>query len=459
MKLERIAYTAVAALLMAACSGGDEPTNAAGVNAAQTTTTLLVEEPSNEGRDLVEQAATSTVPATPAPTSTEAVPESLAFTSSRDLGRLFEIDGVTVGLTSPGQGDQASSLADGTLVRAAQVSSVSGELWVRLIDEAQVAVGWVPAGDLRSTVRTLTSFEADHVGQYWSVRGAVPGDEVSIRSQPGSGSEVGELAELEIEMLGGNVTLTADGEKWIDIVDPQSGAAIGWVPSSQLLPLTQNQVRSLDNAEVPRRADAEISYGATLPLGQVVATGCNATQISFSNSNAARGLALLLGLDVPVGRQLSSGTSWSSRGGTVLFVDPGDTVILSFLTDSARTWYFTALDADGQAANDGQTNSVGDIVASNVQRFDLDRGSCAFESVLDIEEEFGDLIDSGNDADFEGLTSEERAAKLLELAAERELEENGGVASETAVGEELLPTDDPETASDSPETEDVSQTE
>ena len=133
MKLHRAAIVAGAALLAAACSG-DEPA------AAPETTVAVVES--------AESPTTAAPSATAAPTTVATIendaPASLAFASTRDIGRLFEIDGVTQLFDGPG-GDVTATLEDGRLVQAGAARNVDGSLLVGIIDptDPTAALGWV----------------------------------------------------------------------------------------------------------------------------------------------------------------------------------------------------------------------------------------------------------------------------------------------------------------------------
>ena len=141
MKLHRAAIVAGAALLAAACSG-DEPA------AAPETTVAVVdsaESPTTAAPN------TTAAPTTVAPIENDA-PASLAFASTRDIGRLFEIDGTPQLFDSPG-GDIVAILEDGRIVQAGAARNADGSLFVGIIDptDPTVALGWVDSNDLRPT--------------------------------------------------------------------------------------------------------------------------------------------------------------------------------------------------------------------------------------------------------------------------------------------------------------------
>ena len=121
MKFERIAYTAIAALLVTACSGGDEqaaPTTVPVVDVATTAAPIVTTSTT--------AAPATTTTAAPATTISE-VPESLAFASTKDLGRLFEADGQQNLHLTPG-GDIDGAAVDGTLVQATSARNSDGTL-------------------------------------------------------------------------------------------------------------------------------------------------------------------------------------------------------------------------------------------------------------------------------------------------------------------------------------------
>lgn len=336
--------------------------------------------PDTAARETVENVgdtSSSTSASSVAPVVTSEAPSSLAFASSRDLGRIYELKTTSSGHESPDSDSDSASISAGTLVQATKARDFSGVLWVKVSSTDDGAnLGWVLATDLVETTQVLLSADPDLVGQFRQVRSTLDDDALTVFSEPGSTSATSvTLGEDEIAMHGGNSALTGSGETWIDIVNSASGTRIGWVPGGDVAPLSKSQVRTGSNEDLDRRADAAITYGASLPTGSITGTGCNATQISFRNNDSSRGLTVLFGTSDPIGREIKGEQRWTAPGGTTVYADPGETIVFTLLTRSAKTWYFTALDAEGRATTAGP-DADGILTASSVQSFFLRASSC-----------------------------------------------------------------------------------
>jgi len=323
----------------------------------------------------VEEPATTTVVA-------DDIPTSMAFSSARDIGKLFETSDSVSGRTTPSPTAEGVALQEDLLVVATKVKSVDGELWVQIRDEAGADRGWVKASELTETQQTIDTFQSADVGQLRTVRSVDSDGELKVLAVPGNGSVVMTVAKSDVVMHGGNTARTADGQTWIDIIDPASRSTLGWTLTTRTTPVAQSQVRTAGNEPVPRRGDPSITYGATLPEGQITAVGCNATQITIVNSDQALGLAIVFGTSVPTGRQAGNAVAWSASGGSKAYLDPTESVTFTLMTDTAKTWYFAALDADGQAAS-GQLDADGVRSASNAQAILLPASVCGTQTIPD----------------------------------------------------------------------------
>ena len=439
MKFERIAYTAIAALLVTACSGGDE-------QAASTTVPVV---------DVATTAApivTTSTTAAPATTTTAApattiaeVPESLAFASTKDLGRLFEADGQQNLHLTPG-GDIDGSAVDGTLVQATSARNSDGTLWVRVRAAGGEfeTLGWVPADALRPTTRNVEISNNERSGEFRGAARTLPNDQLEIMSEPSGSNVVGVFSEREIGLHGGTLTLGADGSTWVDVIDIDSRARLGWVPSNYFVPVSSIQAQNDDGADVRRRIDDDMTYGAPLNAG-TTNVGCNAVQIRFASSSASTGTAIVFGEETPVGRQSGSSVVWSAARGSSVYIEPGESVTFTFPTEFARTWYFAALDAELQAesANSSFANQD-EILASNVQSFAIERGSCIVEQA--VVEENGDV--DGVDPYLYSLPGDERDEALETLQEEEAANaaaiaaEEAAAAAEQAAEEEAAPVEE-----------------
>lgn len=220
----RLAPLALVAVVASACSGGGEqpaPDQAAPVTtvAPDTTTTTRP----------AETTTTSSTKSISSPTND--APQSLAFSSSSDLGRLFEIDGSVSPASSAGSDTFGSLLSDGTIVQATNLRANDGEIWVRVnnTDLESDVLGWVPADSLRPTTQSVERFDPDSANEFRKVSRAVVDDLLGIYVNPGGvGSTTGSLIETEVAMHGGNDVLSATGESWVDVVDPSTNQRLGW---------------------------------------------------------------------------------------------------------------------------------------------------------------------------------------------------------------------------------------
>lgn len=425
MKFERIAYTAIAALLATACSGGDE-------QAAQTTVPVV--DVATTAAPIVITTTAAPIETTAAPTTTTAgaqAPETLAFASTRDLGRLFEIDGQQNLYLTPA-GDIDGSAADGTLVQATSARSNDGSLWVRVrATEGEFAtLGWVAADTLRPTTRSVEISNNERSGEFRGAARALPNDQLEIVTEPSGSNVVGVFTEREIGLHGGTLTLGADGSTWVDVIDINTRARTGWVPSSYFVPVSSIQAQNDDGVDVRRRVNNEMTYGAPLSAGSTN-VGCNAVQIRFASSSSTVGTAIVFGEEAPVGRESGSKVVWSATRGSTVYIEPGESVTFTFPTEFARTWHFAALDADFQAETANASFATQDeLVASNVQAFPIERGSCIVEQA--VVEENGDV--DGIDPYLYSLPSDERD-EALETLQEEEAAEAAAIAAEEAAAE------------------------
>lgn len=377
----RLAPLALVVVIASACSGGGEqPTT----DQAAPVTTVSPD------------ATTTTKPAeSPTTSSTKSIsgpindaPQSLAFSSSSDLGRLFEIDGSVSPAESAGSDTTGPLLSDGTVVQTTNLRANDGEIWARVntTELDSEVLGWVPADSLRPTTQSIERFDPDRANEFRKVSRAVVDDLLDIYASPGgTGSTTGSLIETEVAMHGGNDVLMASGESWVDVVDPTTNQRLGWVLGESFTTLTSIEAKRPDGTDVDRRADPSASYGGDISAGDVTAVGCNAQQISFRALGSSRGSAIVFGNVVPTGTPLRGSTSefrWSATGGSTVYVDAGETVTFTFPSADSAIWYFTTLGDDGQP----EFRRTGDgAVATDVQQFVVDRSTCGVVVVQEPE--------------------------------------------------------------------------
>ncbi len=378
----RLAPLALVVAVSSACSGdGEQP----GADQAAPVTTISQD--INTNTTALPESPTTTAGKAPSG-STDAAPESLAFSSSSDLGRLFEIEGSAAPAESAGSDTRGGLLSDGTVVQATNLRANNGEVWVRIntTDLYSDVLGWVVADSLRPTTQSVERFDQDNATEFRQVSRAVVGDLLDVYASPGgTGSKTGSLTETEVAMHGGNDVLNASGDRWVDVVDSTSQQRIGWVLADLFTTLSTIEAKAPDATDVDRRADPSTSYGGDISSGNVTAVGCNAQQITFTARSGLLGSAIVFGNAVPTGTPLRGSTTefrWSATGGSTVYVDAGETVTFTFPSRGTRNWYFTTLGEDGQPAyaTSGGTaalNASGKAVATDVQEFLVDAGSCA----------------------------------------------------------------------------------
>ncbi len=372
MKFERIAYTAIAALLATACSGGDEQ--------AAPDTIPIVDEGTTSAPPLTTTTTEAAVTVTTiARTSTTAVevtaPGSLAFSSSNDLGRLFEVLRSQPVRDEP-NGEAIADVADGELVQAIGVRQREGGLWVqvRSVQENMEELGWMLSTELQPTDRIVLTDDPLTVNQFRRTARALPGGELMIMAEPSSGQQLGSLLPGEIAVHGGSRALASDGTYWVDVSESVSGDRLGWVHEKFFAPLTSIEAKNSTGVDVARRKDTSVTYGALLNVGSLVA-GCNAVQITFESLSTSNGTAIVFGQSVPTGSLRGSTMTWRSDSGSAVYGAPGEDVIFSLPRTGNQTWYFAHLDIDFQAET--VSSASGRAVASNVQQFQVSEGACS----------------------------------------------------------------------------------
>ncbi len=357
------------ALVATACTGGDSAEQA------------IVDVPTTVpmARTIQEPATTTTAPEPATTTTTVLAPSTLAFSSSADIGRLFQVgEAITAATTAGGEPD-ATTVASGTIVQASSVRSRNDVLWVRIESTATdgSTLGWVPANVLNPTSESVFSENRELARQFRQVASVVENDALGIFANPGVGTALGFLAEGEIAMHGGVSALTASGDVWLDVIDPATSTRIGWVPARLFGTLAGGAIQDNDGNESPRSPQDGVNYGQTL-AGGISATGCNAVQVTFTNASSSNGLGIVFGTDSPVGRELSTGGHrWL---GTSVFGPAGSDLTITIPATSTRTWFFAPLDNNAQATFTS-VDEDGLAIASNVLEISVPGGSCAVARV------------------------------------------------------------------------------
>lgn len=410
MKLHRAVIVAGAALVAAACSG-EEP-----VAAPESTVPVVesIEAPTTTAA----RAGTSAPETTAVATGT---PESLAFASTRDVGRLFEIDGLTQLFDGPG-GDVIATLEDGRLVQAGAARSVDGALLVGIIDpnDPTVALGWVDSTDLRSTTQSITRTDPTRANQLGTAARTSGQDSIEVVTRPGGSSVAATLVNRQNVLFSGNSALASDGQTWLEVISTDTGATLGWLPSRNFTEVRSSSALDDSFATTDRSPRSTVAYGAQLPLVQVGLTACNAVQIEIANPSSTQGLAFVFGDEIPSAVAGAPREVWS---GSQLFVAPGESTTLTLLNNVASTWYFASLDGERQtdaarAANGGLLGEPGERVsATDVQQVTVPAGTCAFVPPPPV--------DDGSDEYNTPATTDDEVLEEAEALEGEELETDG----------------------------------
>jgi len=417
MNWKRLAAPAVVLLLAAACSGGGSEEGASSSTSAA------------PARELSSTPTTTQVGEVTTPSTTDSpnstIPNSLAFASTDDIGKIFEVDasGFAVRVYStPSVSGESISVDDGELVQATSAREVDEVLWVRVAAVAgdRLSLGWLTADDLRPTSESMRDDDPTLLGQFRRVASTVPDDQLGIYSTPGGlGPLIGTLNESEIAMHGGGSALAPSGVRWVDVIDPSTPGRIGWVEARHFSTLGSIEAKSGGGVNIDRRPDRDTTYGQDLRTGSMSAIGCNATQISFT-TGSADGTAIVFGTTVPTGRLLRGTDAryqWSASNGSTVYVDAGDTVTFTLPSGSDQTWFFAALDENLEAAS--EMTSAGEpvvdpndrVVSTENQTFVVPAGSCAYvapgEENPEIDPDFFDLPPAERDAALAALEEAE----------------------------------------------------
>ncbi len=424
----------------AACSGGEAPEVAAPVATTIVQTTSV---PSTAAPTTSEVVAETTV----APTEIEDPPPSLAFASSRDLGRLYTFDSsdgeVFASLDAAGVADIGPLPADQTVV-ALSAKSRDGELWVLVgrAEEADRAIGWVPARILVASTEIIEAFLVDNSGQFRRVVNVRSSSFLNVRANASVDSDaVGQLGPNATFMHGGYTATSGDGEEWVDIVDAATGERIGWVLERFAAEVSGVEAQTTDGVDAARRADRDTTYGGAIGSAGITALGCNAAQLTLSGSDSSVGTGVLFGTSADYNTELGR---WSLSGGGDVWLSPGESLVLTLPRLVPNTWYLVAVDAAGaavpQPSLDGGVasapTSVGDLIS-----FDVASDYCgtppAAPDPEELDEDFIlDLEDSGIDiSELEPTTT-----TVAETEAGTDPEDGGGDEEPPAPVDEGPPT-------------------
>ncbi len=364
-------------MIATACTGDAEPQAGDGIDEVGRT---IGGESSGEVTTTTQAPTTTAAPETT--TTTVLAPSTLAFASSDDIGRLFTVSEPITAAMSAGGAPDASTVSPGTIVQASSARTRDDVMWVRIESTVEdgPTFGWVPASALQPTLESVFYQDNSASRQFRIASNAAPNDQVDVLANPGAGAPIAVIPAGDIAMHGGVTALSPSGDYWLDLIDPGSGTRLGWVEARLFNLLTSGEIKDSNGDDVGRSRVDGVSYGQAL-VGGISQTGCNAVQITFTNTSASQGLGIVFGTSSPVGRQLNSGGyDWS---GTSAFSEAGVDVIITIPTSSAQTWYFASLDGD-ENASFSSVNEDGFAVADSVISVPVPGSSCQPTAVADV---------------------------------------------------------------------------
>lgn len=371
----RLGALLATALLAAACSG--DPV-AAPSDEEPTPTTIAA--PAT-----TEAPATTTIAAPTTTPTADTVPETLAFASTRDLGRLYVVD-PAADVTTPssvaaGEPDLAL-VPDGTIVQAVEAKSRNSALWVRLVTADGADVGWLPAASLANMTETVIQTEADAVGAFHRVVRVRSSSFLNIRSSPDTASEaVGQLGPDATFMHGGRTATTPEGTAWIDVINSSDRSPIGWVVAEFTTVADGVEIQTSDGQNAASRPESGVTYGASIASAAVTAVGCNSVQITLVAESGPQGTRLLTGPAEPEAFEVNGSFQWAIDGGRSVYLDAGETAVITVPSTASFTWWILPLDDDGApvstaAAGGGTVLNEGQPDAAQAFAYPIDVSYC-----------------------------------------------------------------------------------
>lgn len=375
MNLQRFAGAIALVLAISACSGSEESPETGAVEATLAPQTTAVIETSPEVAPTTSQATASDIPS---PVVTSTIPQSLAFSGIADVGSLFEVDGGTASSESPG-GESTGIVADSTLVRVVQATGREGQLFVLIIDTADLEgtpIGWVSAGSLRNTNQSVILDDPATFGELRRVSGSIAG--VDVLTEVAGNRVARVLAGGEVAIHGGSTALSSDGGVWLDVLEPQTLARVGWVPDQLFVPVRSTFAHDQDFGTVATSPEVGVNYGAPLVAPQISLSGCNAVQVEVQNDSAL-GLAFVVGLDVPMGQAVRGEEIWVSSQGATFYASPGDTITLTLAAEATNLWHFAGLDGQFRAQANRSSNGTlldSPAAATSFEVIQVNAGAC-----------------------------------------------------------------------------------
>ena len=372
----RLGALLATALLAAACSG--DPV-AAPTDEEPTPTTIAVPETTEAPATTAASVAPTTAP------TAETVPETLAFASTRDLGRLYIVDpaaDVTTPSSIAAGEPNLAPVPEGTIVQAVEAKSREGALWVRLVSAEGADVGWLPAESLANITETAIQTDVDAVGEFHRVVRVRSTSFLNIRSSPDTESDaVGQLGPDATFMHGGRTATTPEGTAWIDVINSADRSEIGWVVAEFTTVADGVEIQTSDGQDASSRRESGVTYGASIASAAITSVGCNSVQITVVAQSGSQGVRLLTGPAEPQAFEANGSFQWAIEGGRSVYLAAGETAVITVPSTASFTWWLLPLDEDGApvsttAAGGGTVLNEGQPDAAQAFAYPIDVNYC-----------------------------------------------------------------------------------
>ncbi|MGI9606854.1 MAG: hypothetical protein ACR2P0_12015 [Acidimicrobiales bacterium] len=319
--------------------------------------------------------------------STGLAPEALAFTSTDDVGRIYEtrtVTGVLALSTQPGSSFSGNTVDDATVVRVITVDDRSGQHWVELALPFGEPLGWALAADLIETEQVLVDRPWELRRRFHTIVDTGTPAEILAEADPES-DVVGEPNVFALLFSPGDRALSPSGDTYVEVADPITTEPIGWILESRLARVTTHVARNADGSTAfssyPGGFDAGV---ATAP--PVIVSGCGIFSATIATTGSDTfGSHLIYGTSAPsaVWDGAAENVRWSlGPDQRSVFIRPADSVTLHLPAASPVTWWFLDLgpendapwiiDADGAPVLDAS----GNLTALSPRSITADPGTC-----------------------------------------------------------------------------------
>lgn len=280
---------------------------------------------------------------------------------------------------------------------------------------------------------------------------------MEVAAVPGTESTVATLQTGESTLFSGTSALASDGQTWLEMLDPETAAQLGWVPAQNWGDVRRNRAQDSTFAPSDQLPSSSTTYGAPLPAISVSIVACNAVQIEIQNPSNTLGMAFVFASEIPFAQVGAVPEVWQ---GSRLFVDPGDSTTLTLLNNETTTWYFASLDDDGRAVADrGPTGALNGAAGSSALAIDtqqvlVNAGTCSFipevsaADLADQDYEFAETFVEEELVEEDVELEEEGADALTEDGAEADVDDLSTVdaGTEQANGDQAVEAQAPEPA-------------